>query len=222
MKLKFSGVPLLALLAIFGLTVAACTPQQQQALNQALDEDDMMVDDQMDDTSMLDDQGDSTIEDDRMMPAEGEAASGGEDEAMMEDKDDTIIEDDSEPFSYSGQRIAGNSAPLIEFNQADYTAALASGKTVFLYFYANWCPICAAEQVHLKGAFDELTTDGVIGFRVNYRDSDTDKNEENMARQYGITYQHTKVAVQSGQVVLRSLESWPIDRYLDEINRLVN
>ena len=60
----------------------------------------------------------------------------------------------------------------------------------------------------------------MVGFRVNYRDNQTDDAETALARQYGVAYQHTKVAVKDGQVVLKSPESWQIDRYVEEINAL--
>ena len=67
------------------------------------------------------------------------------DDKMMEDdamEDDAMMDDKT---SYSGKVLAGSSAPLLDFNQSDYQKAFTSGKTVFLYFYANWCPICAEE-----------------------------------------------------------------------------
>ncbi len=120
---------------------------------------------------------------------------------------------------YTGTVLAGKSAPLLDFTQADYDAAVKSDKLVILYFYANWCPICTAEVANaLIPAFNELTTDTVVGIRVNYKDSDTDKAEENLARQYGIPYQHTKVFVKNGKQVLKAPDGWNKARYLTEIN----
>ncbi len=134
-----------------------------------------------------------------MMSAEGGSASGGQ---------------------YAGAVLAGQSAPLLDFTKADYDAALKTDKLVVLYFYANWCPICKEEiQNSLYPAFDELATDRVIGLRVNYKDSDTDKDEENLARQYGISYQHTKVFVRNGQPILKAPDGWDKARYLAEINK---
>ena len=123
--------------------------------------------------------------------------------------------------TYSGTIIAGKSSPLIDFNKADYDVALKTDKLIVLYFYANWCPICRAEVPHLYGAFDELTTDRVIGFRVNYNDDQTDDNERNLAREFSVAYQHTKVFVKNGQRVLKSPETWDKNRYLSEINKFL-
>ena len=125
-------------------------------------------------------------------------------------------------MKYTGTVLAGKSAPLLDFNKADYDVALKSGKLIALYFYANWCPICKTELPNLYGAFNELTTDKVIGFRVNYNDSDTDSDEKNLASQFGVAYQHTKVFLKNGQRILKSPESWDKNRYLSEINKALS
>ncbi len=119
---------------------------------------------------------------------------------------------------FSGTVLAGNSAKLLDFVKADYDKALDSDKLIVLYFYANWCPICKEEVPHLEGAFNELSTENTIGFRVNYNDSETDESERELAREFGVAYQHTKVFVKNGQRVLKSPEGWDKQRYLKEIN----
>ena len=122
---------------------------------------------------------------------------------------------------YSGAMLAGTSAPLLDFTKADYDAALNSDKLIVLYFYANWCPICKAEFPLMQKAFDELDTDKVIGFRVNYNDNQTDNDEKNLAKQFGVAYQHTKVFVKNGQRILKSPEGWDRARYGIEINKFL-
>lgn len=125
-----------------------------------------------------------------------------------------------EPYPYQGNILAGDMAlsPLIDFNKTDYERALASDKLIVLYFYANWCPICKAEtETALYPAFDEFTGDSVIGFRVNFKDDDTDKDEEAIAKEFNVTYQHTKVFVKNGERVVKAPDSWDKDRYLSEI-----
>ncbi len=125
-------------------------------------------------------------------------------EAMTKDPDTSLI---------------GKSAPLLDFTKADYDAAVKTDKLVVLYFYANWCPICRAEFPIMQNVFNELLTDKVIGFRVNYNDDQTDSNEENLAREFGVAYQHTKIFVKDGQRILKSPESWDESRYETEINK---
>ena len=142
---------------------------------------------------------------------EKKAVEQKENEAMM-DKGETMMK-------YSGAVLAGKSAPLLDFTKADYDAALNSDKLVVLYFYANWCPICIAEFPVMQKAFNELSTDKVIGFRVNYNDDQTDNDEKNLAKQFGVAYQHTKVFVKNGQRILKSPEGWDEKRYDMEISK---
>jgi len=143
-----------------------------------------------------------------MEKKEGETMMKKEGEAMM--------------AKYTGTVLAGKSAPLLDYNKADYDAAIASDKLVVLYFYANWCPICKEEVANaFYPAFNELTTDKVVGIQINYKDNDTDKDEEDLARQYGIPYQHTKVFVKNGKQILKAPDGWDKARYLSEINKFI-
>ena len=120
---------------------------------------------------------------------------------------------------YQGKVLAGSAAPFLEFSKVDYDKALAEGKIILLDFYANWCPICRSEAPMLHTGFDGLTTDQVIGFRVNYNDSDTDEAEKALARQFNITYQHTKVILKNGQQFSKSLDSWTKEDFDKEISK---
>lgn len=123
---------------------------------------------------------------------------------------------------YDGNKIAGKVSLLLDFQKTDYEAALKSNKLIVLYFYANWCPICKEETANaLYPAFNELTNDQVVGFRVNYNDDQTDADEKQLAREFGVAYQHTKVFVKNNQRVLKSPESWDKNRYFDEINKFI-
>lgn len=73
----------------------------------------------------------------------------------------------------------------------------------------------------MQGVFNELTTDTVIGFRVNYNDDQTDNEEKALAREFGVAYQHKKVFVKNGQRILKSPEEWDDKRYDTEINKAI-
>ena len=156
--------------------------------------------------------------------AEKEAMEQKDKEAMMEKKNEETMMKKDEGVTmakYSGTVLAGKSASLLDFTKADYDTAVKSDKLVVLYFYANWCPICIAEFPIMQRAFNELTTEGVIGFRVNYNDNQTDSDEKNLAKQFGVAYQHTKVFVKNGQKILKSPEGWDDKRYNTEISKVL-
>ncbi len=63
-----------------------------------------------------------------------------------------------------------------------------------LYFYANWCPTCKVANAEFTQKTEEIPEDITI-LRINYNDSDTDNEEKELAKKYGVTYQHTFVQV---------------------------
>ncbi len=143
--------------------------------------------------------------------------------AMAEDSAAAAPEEaaDTTADGYEGQRLAGpDEAPLLAFTESDYRKALTEKKYIVLYFYANWCPICRAEFPMAEAAFDSLETNDIIGFRVNFNDSETDEFEEALAREFGVAYQHTKVILQDGTRILKSPESWDRARYDEELSKL--
>lgn len=137
-------------------------------------------------------------------------------------KIETSTEADTEqPVMTSNKVLAGTaSTKYIEFSKADYEKALKEKKKILLYFYANWCPICKKEQPETFAAFNELNDKDLIGFRVNYRDSETDADEEALAKKFGVSYQHTKVILKDGQRAVKSPDSWNKQRYLEELGKI--
>ena len=121
---------------------------------------------------------------------------------------------------YSGKILAGTVSPYIEFNNEDYQKALKENKKILLYFYASWCQLCKAEQPNTFAAFNELKYPNLVGFRVNYKDSDTDSDEANLAKEFGIAYQHTKVILKNGKQAAKFPDSWDKQRYLDELAKV--
>ncbi len=53
--------------------------------------------------------------------------------------------------------------------------------------------------------------------RVNYNDTETDANEEALADEHGITYQHTFVLIENGQQV-KKWNGGGLAKLLSEIN----
>jgi thiol:disulfide interchange protein len=110
----------------------------------------------------------------------------------------------------------------VPFTKSAYDQARAEHKVIFLEFYANWCPICAAQAPELEAAFAEIKDPDVVAFRVNYKDSDTDADEQALAREFGITYQHTHVILGSdGSVKKKSTgETWSKETIISEVQKV--
>lgn len=123
---------------------------------------------------------------------------------------------------FTGTVLAESSSPVIDFNKTDYETALSAGRLIVLFFYADWCPICKEEIPKFYEALQEIDDETVVGFRVNYNDDFTDSFEEDLAREFGVSYQHTKIFLVSGERVLKAPDSWDKERYITEINKLLN
>jgi thiol-disulfide isomerase/thioredoxin len=192
---------ILALILVIGGVAYVATREPEGAMERAEDvmekEGEMVEGDAM-----------TTDNDGAMM--EGEAMESGVEGAMTEGETMT---------KFTGAVLAGTTSVLLDFKKADYDAALKADKLVVLYFYATWCPICRAEFPKMQAAFDKLDGDQVMGFRVNYNDDETDPDEKELAREFGVAYQHTKVFIKGGERILKSPESWNEARYSAEISK---
>ena len=153
----------------------------------------------------------------------GESIKKGD--SMMKDKEAVMEKEDSmekkDNMLKESQILAGSQAKLYEFSETEYASAKSSDKLIVLYFYANWCPICREEFPKMQSAFNELSQDNVVGFRVNFKDDETSEAEESLAREFGVSYQHTKVFIKEGRQILKAPDSWSKKRYLEEINKAV-
>jgi len=107
----------------------------------------------------------------------------------------------------TGQQIlAGNTTKYVRFTELDYQKALSENKAIYLYFYANWCPICAVERPNIFQAFEEMNYTDVIGFEVHFNDNEVAADDEAISRNFGIAYQHTTIILnKNGEEVFRSL-----------------
>lgn len=73
-----------------------------------------------------------------------------------------------------------------------------------LYFYANWCITCKPANADFLANEDKIPEDVEV-LRVNFKDSETDQEEANLAKKYNIVYQHTFVQVDSDD---KEIKKW--------------
>lgn len=123
---------------------------------------------------------------------------------------------------YNGEVIAGSTTPYIRYSKEDFDKARSENKIIYLYFYATWCPICKSERPSIFAAFDEMNYDNVVGFEVHFNDDKTNQEDEDIARELGIAYQHTSIIFdKNGNEEYRSLSKISKDELKEEIIKLI-
>jgi len=129
-------------------------------------------------------------------PATQDAQQNGAVEGDLRQKPPTT-DSASGQFNPTGKKLAKN---YYEYSESDYLAARESNRPIFLYFYANWCPTCARQEpiiVEIMNLADSKY-DEIVAFRVNFNDNQTDNDEDKLARDFGVRYQHTMFVLDSG------------------------
>lgn len=117
----------------------------------------------------------------------------------------------------SVETLTGNSsANGMYLIHADNLIEQYSNQKRILFFYANWCPTCRPVDEEIESNLGNIP-EGVVIIRVNYNDSDTDKEEKELAAKYGITYQHTFVELDSDG---NAVQTWNGGSLSDILNRI--
>ncbi len=107
--------------------------------------------------------------------------------------------------SYSGILIAGSTTPYVRYNEADFNKARSEGKTIYIYFYATWCEICAAERPLVFDSFNSMNYSDVVGFEVHYKDDQSNDQDNAAIEKFQIPYQHSTLILNGkGDVVFKS------------------
>lgn len=117
------------------------------------------------------------------------------------------IGSDSAKQNLGGNYITGMAADAYQ----DSTA-----KKIVLFFYADWCPTCRPVDTELKNRLSEIP-DGIEIYRINYNDSETDAQERDLAKKFGVTYQHTFVQVDKNGNEITKWNGGGLDNLLSKI-----
>ncbi len=116
--------------------------------------------------------------------------------------------------------IGGGVSRYYNWDKTMFDKSVAEGKTIYLEFSADWCPACQSQEPQLIAGFAELNDPNVIGFKIHYKDDQTTPEHADLTKQYQIAYQHSKVVLKDGKVVLKSPEAWTKDKFLAEMRKL--
>ncbi len=95
---------------------------------------------------------------------------------------------------------------------------LASSATTrrVLFFYASWCPTCIPADASFTNNVSQIPADVTL-VRVNYNDTETDQEEKDLAKQYGVTYQHTFVQIDAKGNEITKWNGGQIDELLSNL-----
>lgn len=118
-------------------------------------------------------------------------------------------------FKPTGKLLVDATTPYIEYNDADFNAARAAGKIVYLEFWAAWCPFCQRLEPLIRESIADLDDPAVVAFRVNY------DNSAALQKKYNVIYQHTHIILKTdGRVSWKSLDTnWNDELFRSEIQK---
>ena len=151
-------------------------------------------------------QSDSMMKKDEAMTPKEETSMEPTD-AMMK-KDDSTTEGDK----MMNDKMGGSR--YVQYSKAALDSA-SSGRRV-LFFYASWCPTCKPADASFTQDASKIPDDVTL-IRVNYNDPETDQEEKDLAKKYGITYQHTFVQIDGTGKEVTKWNGGQIDELLSNI-----
>lgn len=111
--------------------------------------------------------------------------------------------------------VAGDTQGYIDYS--DQAFENSKDKRRVLYFYANWCTTCIPVNADFIENANKIPEDVVV-FKVNFRDSDTDEREKQLAEKYKITHQHTFVQVSYAGGIVTSWNGGNLANLIKNVN----
>jgi thiol-disulfide isomerase/thioredoxin len=138
------------------------------------------------DTAMMDKKNDVAVAESMEKP---EKAMEKSDEMMVKPGETMEKPIDTMETADAMMEKGGSYVP---FSPQAFSSAATTRRVLF--FYASWCPTCKPADADFSQNAAQLPADVTV-IRVNYNDPDTDQAEKDLAKKYGVTYQHTYVQI---------------------------
>lgn len=85
------------------------------------------------------------------------------------------------------------------FNMAAFKQAQSAGKPILVDAYADWCPVCRAQQQVFEGLKQNPQYDTLTLFRIDY------DNQKDALKTFGVQKQGTLIAFKGDKETGRSL-----------------
>jgi len=116
----------------------------------------------------------------------------------------------------------GRIAIYEDFTQAKYDAAIAAGEPIYLFFFANWCPTCRDQEPVNEQVFSSYPK-FFHAFRVHVLDNKVSTDEDNLAKQFKVTRQHTMILIDSnGTEVARTIGTRSAAQLQNDLTKITN
>lgn len=123
------------------------------------------------------------------------------DKAMMDDEQ-----------SSSANKMTGSR--YVQYSKSVFDSVSSNRRVLF--FYASWCPTCKPADASFTQNSNKIPENTTV-IRVNYNDPETDQSEKDLAKKYGITYQHTFVQLDTTGKEITKWNGGQIDELLSRI-----
>ncbi len=138
-----------------------------------------------------------------------------EDSAILTvDGDENAMRNDSTEMADSGTEMMQKVGTYSQFSPELLANSVSTRRVLF--FFANWCPTCQPADKSFSENNAKIPADVTV-IRVNYNDTETDQAEKDLAKKYGITYQHTFVQIDASGEEIAKWNGGQIDELLSNL-----
>lgn len=145
------------------------------------------------------------VKDDEVMANDADEVAKAEG-AMMQKEEPTMADTD--------EIMMKKEEKYVPFSPEMLTSSANTRRVLF--FYANWCPTCKPADASFTKNMSQIPADVTL-IRVNYDDTETDQAEKELAKKYGVTYQHTFVQIDANGNEVTKWNGGQIDELLKKI-----
>ena len=135
-------------------------------------------------------------------------------DSVMKKDEIVMLKEDSTKESTKMIDADVTSSRYVQYSKQDLDSASSNRRVLF--FYASWCPTCRPADESFTQNENKIPSDVKI-IRVNYNDPDTDQEEKDLARKYGVTYQHTFVQIDEAGNEVTKWNGGKLDELLSKV-----
>src|SRR3989338_9826020 len=118
-----------------------------------------------------------------------EQKSLSKEEVMMDDEkketktEESIMEQGKKAIEEPGDSTTMSAGKYVEYAPQIFESSANIRRVLF--FYANWCPVCKPADASFTQNENKIPPDVTL-IRVNYKDTDTDQSEKDLAKKYAV------------------------------------